>query len=191
MKLDAKLEQKLLNKVTPYLKKGRPGWNLPHTLAAVYWIKELINTESGDEKILVSTMYLHDIGYAELFGQGYTWEKMAASKPDHMKYGAIEAKKILENLGGYSDKEIDKIAFLVEGHDDLPKEKGFNEQIVFEADSLGMIDIERCGNGTLTDEDYMRFIASFEKKRLPRLKSKLAKKSVGPLLEIAKKSRDK
>jgi HD superfamily phosphodiesterase len=61
MKLDKETEGKLKAEALKYLEKGKPGWDIPHTLASVYWMKRLIEKEGGDERILVTAMYLHDI----------------------------------------------------------------------------------------------------------------------------------
>jgi len=49
MKLDPKLEQKIAKRVKQYLEKCRPNWDWPHTLASVYWMRELIRENGADE----------------------------------------------------------------------------------------------------------------------------------------------
>ncbi len=74
MSLDAKTEEKLKSEVLRYLEMGKPEWYIPHTLASVFWMRKLIESEGGDERILVTTMYLHDIGYYALLKKGYGFD---------------------------------------------------------------------------------------------------------------------
>jgi len=64
--LDSKLEEKIKLRAFEYLKRGKETWDIPHTLSAVHYVRELIKKEGGDEKILVTTMYFHDTGYPAL-----------------------------------------------------------------------------------------------------------------------------
>jgi 23S rRNA pseudoU1915 N3-methylase RlmH len=133
MKLSKDTEQKLKTEVVKYLKKEGPSFDVPHTMAAVYWMKKLLEKEKGNEKILVPAMYLHDVGYYKLLKDNKSLEKRIKAKKRHMKRGARLAKKILKSIGGFSKDEIKEIARLVNTHDILDKERDTNEQLVFEA----------------------------------------------------------
>ncbi|MDH4358357.1 MAG: HD domain-containing protein [Candidatus Berkelbacteria bacterium] len=190
MKLDRALEEKIKQKAEEVLIKCRPNWDLPHTQAAVYWMKQLIEHEGGDERILIPAIYLHDIGYYDLIGPGYTYQQLRQIKPKHMIKGEKLARQILNDLP-LSEKEVKEITHLVRIHDDIPKIESFNEQMVFEADCLGMIDREKAGVGSLAKESVGDFLQSFKKRRMPKLKSKLARGKVKEFFEKEKNEIDK
>jgi len=96
--MDGKIEEELKSKVVELLKRGRPNWDLPHTLATVYWMKKLIEVEGGEEKVLVSAMYLHDIGYSGLFRETADYDGIAQVGKKHQEIGALKAKEILGML---------------------------------------------------------------------------------------------
>ena len=64
MELDQKIESQIKEKAFEYMKQSRPGWNVPHLHAAIFYMKELLAHEGGDPRILLPAIYLHDIGYA-------------------------------------------------------------------------------------------------------------------------------
>ncbi len=120
-KLDKNLEERLKAKVIRYLKKARPDYDLPHTFSAVEYMKLLIEKEGRNykdinEKILVTVMYLHDIGYSNLVDAN-NLDLVLKNKSMHMNVGMAETIKILDKIGGYTKKEIEKIAYLVSIHD--------------------------------------------------------------------------
>ncbi len=170
--MDKKLEKKIQKVAEKYLKKGRPGWDLPHTKAVVYFMKELIKREGGDSKILITAAWLHDIGYAGLFEKNkYNYSGVKNVKPEHMKKGAIYSKKILNSFKEFFPKEIKEICHLVSIHDKKTKKKTQNEQLIFEADSLGQIDCKKTTT-TFDGKNYKKFINNFEKDRLPYFQTK-------------------
>ena len=144
MNFNPKLEEKLKSAVLKYLKRGRPDYDIPHTLACVYWMKKLLKHETGNQKILVTAIYLHDIGYVNKLKKGYGHQDNKLVKQNHMVHGEKIAKAILAEIGGYDKKEIKKIAHLVRIHDELNKINTLEDQLVFEADSLSLIDVERA-----------------------------------------------
>ena len=185
MKLNQDLEEELKSRVMMYLEKGKPAWDIPHTLASVYWMKRLIEKEGGNEKILVSVMYLHDIGYSGLFKKEYEFGEVMASKPLHMKRGAEMSEIILTELG-YSSLDIEQIVHLVKVHDELEKLSSHDEILVMEADCLGQIDTDRI-KSTLSKKGNSEFISHFEKERVPRFKTDSGKTFLNELLVKAKK----
>jgi len=179
MNFDKGLEEKLKSVVLKYLEKGKPGWDIPHTLASVHWMRKLIEKEGGDEKILVTTMYLHDIGYPKM-EKGYKWEDVLKAKAMHGKEGAEIGKRILKKIGGYSDEEIKRIAYLVETHDELDKLSDIDEILVKEADGLAQIDTDRIVHN-LDKESHKKFLDDFKKRRFPTFKTKTGKKFLNKL----------
>ena len=176
--------QKLELEVLKILKSGRPNWDIPHTLASVYWMARLLEHESGIEKILISTMYLHDIGYS-MVGSDFTkHEKTINAKFDHMRNGVIIAKPILEKLN-YDNNEIEEILNLIGSHDDLNDLSDHNKQLVFEADSLGQVDIKRA-KSSLEGEELKKFVTYFEKSRVTKFKTKIGIEFINKLFPIAK-----
>ncbi|MBW2993190.1 HD domain-containing protein [Candidatus Woesearchaeota archaeon] len=182
MKLNKKLEEKLKARVLVHLKNGRRGWDVQHTLAAVYYMRKLIEKEGGNEKILVTAMYLHDIGYPQ-FDKKYTFDEVMKSKPEHSIIGAEKAEKILNELD-YTADEIKKIVHLVKIHDELTKISTADEIKVMEADSLGMIDWEMVSI-TYDKESIIKFMEYFERERVPRFKTKTGKKLLKKLFKKA------
>jgi HD superfamily phosphodiesterase len=175
MKLKKEIERKIKNSVMIYLKKGDSSYDVQHTVASVYWIRRLLEKEGGNEKILVPTMYFHDIGYYGLIKDNKDWKKRMAAKKKHMKRGAVMAVKILKEIKGFTDKQIKEILRLIRTHDLIEEKKNLNEQLVFEADSLAMADRKRYKT-TISKSNYKKFVKLFKKDRVPLFKTKTGKK---------------
>lgn len=185
MKLNKKTEIRIRKIALKYLKYGRIEWDIPHTLCSVYWIKKIVKKEKGNERILVTAAYLHDIGYSGLFktkkiGHGNVLRK----KGLHMEVGAEIAKKELQKLKYFSKKEIDEICHLVSMHDKLGKIKTKNEILLMESDSLGMIDVKKV-TPSFDPENYVLFFNEFKKERLPIIRTKTSKKFLKKLIKNA------
>ncbi len=187
MDLNAGLEEKLKNEAIKYLDKARPNWDIPHTMATVYWMKKLLVYEEGDPKILISTMYLHDIGGANILNKkNLSFESQEQLKQKQMDNGIKLSKIILSEIREYSTEEIEKIVYLVGTHDNLDKITSSPDgQLVFEADSLGQINVDRV-TPTFSKKDYIRFLDFFEKEKASRFKTKAGKKFLSKLLQRAK-----
>jgi len=184
MNLDARVEEAVKSKAMQCLQNGRPGFDIPHTLAAVYFMRELIKAEGGDERILVTAIYLHDIGYSGQIKNGYSYDEVIENKLIHVERGVAEAEVILTDLG-YSPSEIEEIVYLIKNHDDfteLDKNEKKAFQLVFEADSLGQLDTPPTFKG----KQYAEAFANFEEKRVPRFKTARGKQLLEPLLENAR-----
>lgn len=184
MGLSKKLENQIKSESKKYLKNGRPDFDIPHTLCAVYWMKQLLKTEKGDKKILITTMYLHDIGYSNLFKKNHGFNDVKKVKSLHMKRGALFSKKILKNLS-FKESEIKKISHLVRIHDELEKISTSDEVLVMEADSLSALDRKRVPSN-FNKKDYAMWLNDFETKRAPRFKTKTGKKHMKKLMKYAK-----
>jgi len=169
MELDVTTEERLKKRALEILEHGRPGWDGPHTLAAVYWLKELLKAEGGDAHVLVPAMYLHDIGWARSDFEN-SWASIKNAKDEHMEKGVVMARPILEELG-FSEGEMAQIGRLIGMHDKLEQILTMNEQLIFEADGLGQIDVERVKSTFKTREDRQKFMSGFENRRVPRFKT--------------------
>lgn len=182
MRLDPKLEKKLKNKVLSLLEKGRSGFDIMHTLASVDYMKDLLKHEKGDEKILVTTMYLHDIGYADLVKKNYKYKDLKPIKPLHMEIGAKKAREILKEISGYTQDEIDQVANLVLTHDKKKSGKNYDETIVFEADSLAIADLDKFHTHWTRQEQRDYYKNSFMVERMPLFKTKTGKDMLKKML---------
>jgi hypothetical protein len=187
--MEKSVEEKVRIATLKYLQDGRPLWDIPHTLAAVYWMKKLLIKERGNKKILITTIYLHDIGYKDLFKNLKCDEKNANSreiKTAHQKFGVTYAKKILSDTKDFTSREIKRITELIAIHDNIEDIHTKEHQLVFEADSLGQIDTKRI-KSTFNRKDKQKFIKDFENKRASRFKTKTGKIFLKKLLKEAKK----
>lgn len=185
MKLDPGLEEKIKSKAISYLKTGRHGFDIPHTMASVYWMQQLLIKEKGNPKILVSAMYLHDVGYANKLPKGHSYEQCLQAKKDHMIHGAEIARKILEKVGQFTKEEIDEIENLVKTHDIIDRDRNHHEQLVFEADTLGQVDRDRA-KPSFDKANYQKWLAGVEKARIPQLKTKSGIKFLNQIIQIAR-----
>ncbi len=179
-KLKKEIENLLREKVVKILKKDETRWTLEHTLRVVYWVKKLIREEGGNERILIPSAYLHDIGYTETdIGKREKMDKVYSKKLEHMKLGDKICRKILSEFNHYFTKEeIEKICSYVRKHD-LPefeniKIDDYDFQLLIEADSLGGIDPSL--KPTYLREDLKRYLRRFEMVRIPLFKTETGKR---------------
>ncbi len=189
MKLGKEAESMLMETASRLMEKSRPGWSIPHLNAAVHYMKELIKTEGGNEKILLPAIILHDIGYAGMLESEYTFEEIKGVKSDHMEAGAKMAGAILADVGNISEKEASEICRLIGIHDNLEEIKGRNAQLVFEADSLAQVDRDMV-KPNFDRKNYLRFIEDFKKKRVPMFRTKTGKDLLENLMPKAEKYLD-
>jgi len=186
MEFSQELEERLKLSVLKYLEKGRANWDVPHTLACVFWMKELLKYEGGNPKILIPAIYLHDVAYPQLKFK-FDPNGNLDIKKEHMRLGAIISKELLKNLGGFTNDEVEQIANLVGVHDNLELIKNSSDlylQLLF-ADSLGQIDRERV-KPTFSKDNSKASLKRFEKIRAPLFKTTYGKKFLKILLEKAK-----
>jgi len=122
--MDKAVENSIKNIVKPLLEKGRNGdWG--HTLRVVEYGRYLLQHEEGEEEIVIPTLYLHDIGWSSVniddFRQGSPGSKRkTTSLSQHMKQGAVLAKRILDDLG-YDPRKINTIISIIAIHDEPDK----------------------------------------------------------------------
>jgi len=153
-------------------------WDYRHTLSAAKWMKHIVKHEGGDERVLVTAMYLHDIGYAGALKNGYSLDDRIEAKTHHMARGAEQARGLLPKLG-FSDSEVEKITYLISVHDRIEELRTRDELLVLEADSLAQID-PVTGN-TFGEEEFARYVEIFERKRAPRFITKTGKAALKKL----------
>ncbi len=147
----ADFPEELRNLVENYaleiLSHGRPGWDVPHTLAVVRWANELARVQRLDVKVLTMAAYLHDIGYYGQFGglASANLGQVMDKKEKHMVVGAIMASSFLDlpEVSRYlSSDQAKRIIHLVSVHDRVEQLKDLDELVLMEADSLGAIDVD-------------------------------------------------
>lgn len=177
MKLSSIIEKKLLSLVKDIFVNN--PWDFKHTLSTVKAMKEIAGAEWANERILLTVMYLHDIGYAGKLKENYTLGERISVKKEHMNLGAKKASEILEKLK-FSSEEKEKIIHLISVHDKLDELSTRDELLVLEADSLGQID-PSVGNN-FGEEEFAKYVKIFEEKRVPKFITRTGKKL---LLEYA------
>jgi HD superfamily phosphodiesterase len=190
MDLSKELEEKIKTRAISYLEKGKPNWDVPHTLNAVDWMKKLIKEEGGNEKILLTAMYLHDIGYSLSQMKGYSFDEVMEAKKDHAELGALESKKILNELDEFSQEEVNEICKLITNHNNkeliltLNPEKdeySHNQILVREADGLSKIDWYHV----TPNFDIKRYFEYYKERSVPCFKTETGKKFLKEILQKA------
>lgn len=182
--LNKKVENKIKEEVTKFLKFGRGDWDLRHTVTSVKWMRELIKKCGGNEKILITAMYFHDTGYEDL-SSNLTHKNVMKAKKIHAETGALNVKKILPQLNYFSKEEIERIAYLVLMHDKHENIIEKDRQLVFDADSLAQIDWENCPPA-FDKENCEEFLSSYFKRRKKFLNTEFAIEKTKNLLKNAK-----
>lgn len=108
-----------------------------HNLAATIGVMEGLDSETQD--ILESVAILHDIGIH------LSEKKYGSSNGKYQEIeGPDEAKKVLKQQGGFTQKEIDRICFLIGHHHTYNKIDGPDYQILVEADFLVNLYEDQC-----------------------------------------------
>ncbi len=140
--MDASFEKRLVERIKPLYQKGRNGdWD--HVLRMVKLCKTLLEQENGDEKIVLLTAYLHDIGWTAVdfsdFNKATPKVKSnSTSFTQHMEQGAVIAGKILSDFE-IDPEKIKEIQSIIKVHD-LPetvfKMNNISATLVVEADRL-------------------------------------------------------
>lgn len=177
-------EKSLLGEVTKYLDRARPG-DYEHTLKVVKLLKEILKTEKGDADVLIPAAYLHDIGYAGLFGEGEKLDKTTwhSQLEAHMQKGKEISVKILSKLN-YPKEIIDKISWIVSVHDDWYNQNDYQVGILMDADNLSKLDSEHIRTKFDNTEDVIKM---WEKDMPKRLKTETGKKLYSELMAKVKK----
>ncbi len=173
--LTTEFEDEVRDFVLETLAASRGGFNGPHTLAAVYWMKWLLSQYSWMnriEKVLILSIYLHDIGWAAIPEESIADQSgIRDKKAEHMRLGAEMAREylILYLETFVSLAEIEEIVFYVAIHDDLEAVKDATLQgiiFVVMADTLGQIDVDRVVP-TLKLAELEKFLTRLDERRRP------------------------
>lgn len=129
--------QEIFEKAKPFLKTRK---NLIHTRIALRYALKLLQSEEGEEEVVIPAILLHDVGWKALpeslhldaFGPN-------PSNPErvrvHEREGAKIARILLEQLR-YPSKKIEEICKIINGHDSRKNPLSINDRIVKEADKL-------------------------------------------------------
>ena len=155
--------QKIYERAKPFLRTRK---NVIHTKIALRYALKLLKEETGDSKIVIPGILLHDVGWKMVpeplqltaFGPN-------ASNPGlvrvHELEGAKIARNILEQLR-YSPKRMKEICDIIRGHDSRKKPLSRNDRFVKDSDKLfrysrkGMsIDSDRF---QITKMTYIRYL---------------------------------
>ena len=157
------IENSIKDTVKPLLEKGRNGdWG--HTLRVVEYGRYLLEHEEGDEEIVIPTLYLHDIGWSSINFDDFKHasperKRKTMSLSQHMKEGAVLAKRILDDLG-YDPRKITTITSIIGIHDEPDKVfamENLSATLIVEADCMdryGPESIKRFT--TMFGKDYLR-----------------------------------
>ncbi len=188
--MNSKAEKFIQDTILPELEKGRPGWDKPHTLGVVKYIKHIMQNNPElylDAEVLIPAAYAHDWGYGGMFvaGRPATQAEIGLKKQDHMELGAQKVEALLENPVFYylsADKKS-RIVHLVAVHDQIDILKDRDEIALMEADTLSVAD-PRVVMPTHTKEEYERYLKIVEQDRISRFLTSYSKNLVRELLKL-------
>lgn len=100
-----------------------------HDLAATIGKLEKLN--KATQFILETAAILHDIGIH------VSEQKYGSSSGKYQEIeGPIEAQKLMEELGGYTEEQIERVKYLIGHHHTYKNIEGMDYQILVEADFL-------------------------------------------------------
>jgi HD superfamily phosphodiesterase len=131
------IHQKIFERAKPFLRTRK---NLIHTKIALRYALKLLESEKGDERIVVPAIILHDIGWKAVpehlqltaFGPNRSNSRLTKV---HELEGAKIARAILKNLHHLPEK-VEEICQIVRGHDTRKGPISGNDRIVKDADKL-------------------------------------------------------
>lgn len=183
----SELEVFLASKILPDLKKGRPGFDAPHTVEVANWVKQILDHEPSiavDRAVLLIAAYAHDWGYAGMFSHDRTlqFHEVVDAKKMHMDLGAQKVAQLLDDnfFDFLNDTQKQRCIHLVAVHDKLDALKDLDELILMEADTLSGLDMTTTKSqfDAASNDKYMvavqttrlpRFITAFGKRRAQEL----------------------
>lgn len=197
--------EKRLDNIVQELFENDDEYQYNHTLSVVHWMKEMLKDASINEYltkedhtdvvddhklVLLSSAYLHDIGYGGLL-KNSSYEERQSRKKDHMVKGAKLAYEITKELG-FSNNNSEEISSLVRTHDLIDTLTTPNQIVLFEADCLGMIGYGMMlSNGskfesTIRGEELQKFMDKYENRRTKLFKTEFGKRNVAEQLSQTK-----
>ncbi len=159
-----------------FLRRGREGWDIPHTNAAVHFVTVIAACEGFNIPILRTATRFHDIGYYAQFASSgpSDLQTVLDKKAAHMLNGEKLARQFLSlpNINPhFTPEEIELICHLVLVHDRVEELTTPEEIALMEADTLGAIDIDRV-KPTFSYDDGMEYIEKHLQRRLDRFQTK-------------------
>ncbi|MDJ0985955.1 MAG: HD domain-containing protein [Desulfobacterales bacterium] len=121
----------------PYLNTRR---NDVHIQISLQYAHELLNSEGGEESIVIPAIILHDVGWKKIpedlhlraFGPRATAPELNRT---HEEAGVEIAADILAKVQ-YDTEKVSEILEIIDGHDSRKNALSLNDQIVKDADKL-------------------------------------------------------
>ena len=131
------IHQKIFEKARPFLRTRK---NLIHTRIALHYALKLLQSEKGDEDVVIPAVLLHDVGWKTVpsnlhltaFGPNPSNPKLARV---HELEGAKIAEAILKDLQ-YPSEKVKEVCRIIRGHDTRKRPISRNDRIVKDADKL-------------------------------------------------------
>jgi hypothetical protein len=179
------IEKFLVDNIFPDLEKGRPGWDLPHTKAVVYYMKQILHFHPElDPIIMIAAAYAHDWGYVGGFDttRKASFQEVINKKKMHMEVGARKIEELLSKSDLFTSEQVEQISHLVSIHDKLKEVDTEAEIVLVEADTLGALDVDLV-KPTFTKEENARYISLVLQKRFPLLRTEWSKDKFQELIE--------
>lgn len=130
-----RLELLLDQKIKELFEKSVPRY-YPHTLQVVANMKKIMESSPLDKKVLLTSAYLHDIGYSAPYGKDFVGniESQKLKIRLHCETGANITRSILTQMK-VEPEIIEKVANLVlVHHQEKPKEDYL--KLLIEADKV-------------------------------------------------------
>jgi HD superfamily phosphodiesterase len=135
--LTKSIYQKIFEKAKPLLQTRK---NLIHTRIALRYALKLLQSEGGDEAVVIPAVLLHDIGWKMVpeslhltaFGPNQSNPKLTKV---HEVEGARIAEGILKGFH-YPPRKIEEICHIIRGHDTRKRPISRNDRIVKDSDKL-------------------------------------------------------
>jgi len=129
--------QKIYERAKPFLRTRK---NVIHTKIALQYALKLLKEETGDDKIVIPGILLHDVGWKMLpenlhlaaFGPNPSNPQLVRV---HEIEGAKIARTILEKLH-YPPEKAKEICRIIRGHDSRKRPISRSDRIVKDADKL-------------------------------------------------------
>lgn len=157
-----------------YLKKGRVGWDIPHTTAVFYYSQIIAHGEKLDPLVFGTTAWLHDIGYCEIVkpSPDKYYPSDVSIKTLHMQIGQDLANQFMDQVAEkrwFTPPQRSRVAHLVGIHDNHKMHTTIDEIAFAEADTLGTISVRPT---FVCKEDADDFIKNLLNVRAPRFKTR-------------------
>lgn len=182
-------EQYLLDTIVPDLERGRPGWDKPHTLKVVEYVKAICdaydNPDDLDRDVLIIAAYLHDYGYMYFLDElGAGGPTTGSAKQKHATKSAEKWLEIQDNpvFAFMSSAQKSRTEHLIRVHDEVYDLQDTDELVLMEADTLGAL-------GTSSDVDsasdkYQYYLRATQDKRISRFITPYAIKEADKLMTM-------